>query len=293
MELKNALFRTARGIREDLRLHLLTILSLVVAFLCLGTAVLGVENLTRIGERWGHGRNLTVYLRDGSRQDDLAQLQLALEGLPEVATFKHVTEKDAQADFLKHMGSDLAWNALPASTFPASFEMQLRPGTSESRVLELAQRIAKFDVVDDVETYKDWFSQRDLVLRAGRSATGLLALLVAVCVIAVISHTIRLSVNSRRDEIEVLRMCGATSRYVHSPFLLEGAFHGVTSSALAVLLLLFFFLSVQSRVNDSVLPLVGVTIHFLQPLTVIAMVAFAGLVGGLGSALAVRRHIGV
>lgn len=293
MNLGNAISRAARGFRDDLKLHLLAIISLVVAFVCLGTALLSVENLGHIASRFSSSRHLTVYLRDGSNDDVVAQLRLVLESLDEVENLEYVSKKRAQAEFAQQV--DLGGNvdSLPSEAFPASMEISLADGTSQARVDGLAQRIRGFDAVDDVETYRDWFGQVDTLLSAGRSATGFLALLVAVCVVAVIGNTIRLAVMNRRQEIEVLRLCGATDGFVRMPFLLEGVFQGLSSCLLALLLLVGFYFALRGEVESTMLPLVGVRTTFLQPLTALLMVTFGAVAGGVGSALSLRRYMAI
>ena len=91
MDLWTALSRAKRGLRDDLRLHVIAIASLVVAFLCLGAALLSVENLSRIAERWGGQKHLTVYLKDNAQEGDVAQLRLVLESLPDAEKVRHVS----------------------------------------------------------------------------------------------------------------------------------------------------------------------------------------------------------
>ena len=84
MDIRTAFTRAKRGFRDDLRLHLVAVASLVVAFLCLGAAMLSVENLGRVADRWGQAQHLTVYLKEHTKQNDIAQLRLVLESLQEV-----------------------------------------------------------------------------------------------------------------------------------------------------------------------------------------------------------------
>src|ERR1700748_3792504 len=79
MDLWATVSRAQRGLRDDLRLHVVAVASLVVAFLCLGTALLSVENLSIVAQRWSRSQHLTVYLRDQAKDSDVAQLRLVLE----------------------------------------------------------------------------------------------------------------------------------------------------------------------------------------------------------------------
>jgi cell division transport system permease protein len=293
MEIWTALARAKRGFRDDFRLHVVAIASLVVAFLCLGTALLSVENLTRISERWSQTQHLTLYLRDGASDGDIAQLRLVLESLRDVAKVEHVTAARARELFAEqtNMGGDVG--TLPADAFPASLEVELAAGVVAARIDKLAERVQQFAAVEDVETYRSFFGQLDAVLRAGRSGAFFLALLVVVCVVAVIGNTIRLAVANRRREIEVLKLCGATNSFVRSPFVIEGIIQALTASTLAMLLLSIAYFAMRGHVDATLTSLTGAHTVFLSPAVVFGTIFAAGVVGAIGSALSLRRYLQV
>jgi cell division transport system permease protein len=291
MNISTAASRAKRGLRDDLRLHLVAIASLVVAFLCLGAALLSVTNLARIAERWSGSQHLTVYLKDAAQGSDVAQLRLVLESLQEIQRVRHVSAAQARKEFAEQ--ADLRGQGLPADAFPASLEVVLRSRASEQRVAEIAERVRRFDAVDEVETYHDWFAQMGTLLRAGKSAVALLALLVAICVLAIIGNTIRLAVVNRRGEIEVLKLCGATDEFVRSPFVIEGTLQAATAAAVALLLLFVTYLCMRGYVEAALSTVTGMRTVFLDPLTALCIVAGGGLIGALGSAISLRRYLQV
>ena len=144
MELSAAISRAKRGFRDDIRLHLVAIASLIVAFLCLGTALLSVANLSRIAERWGESKHVTVYLTDKSKETDIAQLRLVLETLREVESVAYVSAAQARKQFAEqaNLGN---LSSLPPDAFPASLELALREGVSQDRVSKIAERVQAGD----------------------------------------------------------------------------------------------------------------------------------------------------
>ncbi|MBX3245674.1 MAG: permease-like cell division protein FtsX [Myxococcales bacterium] len=293
MELKTLMSRAKRGLREELRLYLVAISSLSVAFLCVGGALLAVSNLSSIAERWGQSGRMTVFLRDGAQDGDVAQLRMVLESLPEVRDVEALSSAEARALFLaqSEVTADLA--ALPPEVFPASLEVTLRGGTDPARVEAIAGRVAQLRAVDDVETYRGFFDRLESLLAAGRGLAGMLALLVGLCVLAVIGNTIRLAVARRRDEIEVLKLCGATDSFVRGPFVVEGTFQGFASAVLAVLVLLLGFALLRGPLDQSISALTGTKAAFLEPWMLMALVLGGALIGAAGSALSLRRYLTV
>ena len=96
MALKTAVTRAARAMREDTRLYLVAVSSLTVAFLCLATALWAIANLSSMADAWSRSARMSVYLRDGASAEDIDQLRLSLEGLPEVTGVEHLTPAQAR-----------------------------------------------------------------------------------------------------------------------------------------------------------------------------------------------------
>jgi cell division transport system permease protein len=192
---------------------------------------------------------------------------------------------------VKQASAGAELKSLPAEAFPSSLEVGLRDGVSSARLSEVAERVKRLAAVEEVETYGEWFSGLSAILRAAQWGAGLLALLVAICVVAVIGNTIRLAVANRRDEIEVLKLCGATDGFVRSPFVVEGALQGFAASLSAMVILLIAYAVFHGLVAPTYTVITGVSPSFLYPLTALAIVVGGGAVGALGSLLSLRRYL--
>jgi cell division transport system permease protein len=293
MDLNNAILRARRGLRDDFKLYLVAVSSLTVAFLCLGAALLAVENLSAVEERWGNSGRLSIFIRDAASPDAVQRLKGVLEELPEVEAVHYMAPEAARERFLEHAEIDTELAALPADVFPASVEVTLAAGTPVQRIETIATRVGQHAAVDDVETYRGWFERLDALLVAGRGAAGVLAFLVLVCVVAVVGNTIRLAVAGRRDEIEVMKLCGATDGFVRHPFVLEGAFQGLLASTLALVLLLVGFLLMRGTVDGALAVVTGVRAVFLHPAVALVLMLSGAAIGALGSALSLRRYLAV
>jgi cell division transport system permease protein len=293
MNLQTAISRAARAMREDARLHLVAIASLTVAFLCLATALWFVANLSTVADSLGRGARMSIYLRDGASAGDVDRLRLTLEALPEVREVTHFTSVAAREQFVRDAEVDPALANLPADVFPASLEVSLSPGTSSTRLGEIALRVDRFGAVEDVETYQSWFDRLDALLATGRAASTAIAVLVLLCVLFVVGGTIRLAVAGRRDEIEVLKLCGASDGFVRGPFVVEGAVQGLVSALFALLVLFGLHFAVREQVDASFAALAGVRTVFLHPGVGLALVLGGALVGAAGSAISLRRYLTV
>jgi cell division transport system permease protein len=292
VNLKTAIVRAKRGLREDLTLYVVAVSSLTVAFLCLAATLLAVQNLSGLADTWGESRRMTIYLVDGARRSDVEQLIVLLDGLPEVRTVEHVSAAEARTEFLDQTRLEGELGDLPPDVFPASLEITLGADVTVQRAANVASRVQRFFAVDDVETYAGWFGQLEALLSTGRLLALGLSLLVGFCVLAVIGNTIRLALASRRREIEVMKLCGATDAFVRGPFVVEGALSGFAAATIAVVLLGVSYLALRGQLDGSLALLTGTEISFLTFPTVAAMIASGGLVGAFGSAVSLRRYLG-
>ncbi|MDB4973713.1 MAG: Cell division protein FtsX [Myxococcaceae bacterium] len=294
MDIKSIYARARRGVREDVKLYLVAVSSLTVAFLCLATALLGVANLAELADHWGRTHRMSVYLQDGAPAAEVARLTSVLSTLPSVARADYASAELAREQFLRGNASESALRELPQSAFPASIEVQFVQKATEAQIEDVARKVAlQQAVVEDVDTYRSWFQRVGALVGAGRALAVGLGLLVLLCVLAVVANTIRLAVANRKEEIEVLKMCGATNAFVRAPFVLEGTLQGLFAAVLALLLLLIAYLSLREQLDATLHAFAGMQLVFLPPLMAVSLLVGGASVGALGSAWSVRRYISV
>ncbi|HEX2882933.1 MAG TPA: FtsX-like permease family protein, partial [Polyangiaceae bacterium] len=159
----------------------------------------------------------------------------------------------------------------------------------EQRVRTLLGQVAAMPSVETVETYQSWSQRLESLLGGGVSAALLLAAVVLAAVISVVGSTIRLSLQRRRAEVEVLKVIGATDRYVRAPFLVEGAIQGALGAMTALLVLGVLFLIVKSSVHGELSLLIGMAPKFLPWHWAVCLVVLGGAMGVLAAYSSLRR----
>src|ERR1700712_3568892 len=100
MDIKGIYARARRGVRDDVKLYLVAVSSLTVAFLCLATMLLGVANLAELADHWGRSHRMSVYLQDGAPAADVARLTSVLASLPSVQHAAYASAELAREQFL-------------------------------------------------------------------------------------------------------------------------------------------------------------------------------------------------
>jgi cell division transport system permease protein len=269
-------------------LYLLSVFSLAVAFVCLASALLVVVNLHAVEVRWKRAGRISIYLKDGLPEEQLQTLRRAVEQTPGVVSSRFVSAADARKDMVDDgLSGSLA--ALPVEAFPASIEISLEGEMAEAEVAAIAEKLRGVPTVESVETYQRWTDRVSSLVRGGVAASAVLACVVLAAVISVIGSTMRLALHRRRIEVEVLKLVGATDRFVRRPFLVEGAVQGALGAVASLALLGLLYVIVRGRFDDELGLLLGVTPTFLPWEIAAGMVAMGGVLGAASAFAGVRR----
>jgi len=172
---------------------------------------------------------------------------------------------------------------LERNPLPASIEVKLKPGFRDTdHVSAVAERLRGFGFVDDVRFGRDWVEKLDR-LRGLAAAVGIVVgAAFAVVAIIIIGTTIRMAVLQRSREIAIMRLVGATDGFIRRPFLLQGAIKGLLGGAVAIGLSFAAYLLINRYLLQSA---------FFTREQAAAIVAFGALIGLLGSAMSVGRHL--
>jgi cell division transport system permease protein len=280
--------RAWRGGRSDWQLHFLSIFSVAVAFVCMAAALLVVVNVEVLRDAWARSGRASVYLKADASRDAATEIEQALRAVAKVRSVRYVSSEDARREILGGR-TDPILAKLPSEAFPASLEVSLTDDASQSTVQKLADTLSGLPAIESVETYQSWTERLASLLRAGVVASALLAAVVLAAVVSVVASTIRLTLQRRRIEVEVLKLIGATDDYVRRPFIIEGAVQGALGSFLAVGLVGALFLIVRSRFDDELGALVGLTPSFLPWHTALGMIVVGATLGAVAAYGSLRK----
>ena len=237
------------------------------------------------------GLVVKVFFADDANVNQINTVRMRLESdariKPDGVVFVSKTEalKEMQRKY-----PDLTEN-LPGNPLPASFRIVPKRGEDVPAIGEELQN-ARLVGVDKINWGKK--ESRD-VLRVARVIEAFFLAAVVVLLIAstlLIANTIRLSIFSRRREIEVMKLVGATNWFVRGPFMLEGLICGFVGSIAAIMLLVLGREFVLSRITDKVDSPPDVQ-ALAFGLNALALIGVGLLVGAIGSGLTLRRFLQV
>jgi cell division transport system permease protein len=222
----------------------------------------------------------------------LEAARLAARSLAPDATVEAIPPAQALRRLRASLGDQArVLDGLPEDTLPPSVEVRL-PGLTQARAVALASRLRDIPGAAAVDDGAVWAARlEDLVERGRQIGLALLAILGAATAILV-SNTLKLAVYARRDEIEIMKLVGATDLYVGAPILLEGAIQGLAGGALALATLAAANLVLLPRLQAA-LPLASRLQHadVLPARLVLTLLVAGALLGTVASAIALRRFL--
>lgn len=282
--------RAWRGGRSDWQLHFLSVFSVAVAFVCMAAALLVVVNVEVLRDAWARSGRASVYLKPDANREAATEIELALKSAAKVREVRYVSSEEARREVLGGR-TDPILAKLPSEAFPASLEVSFTDDANQGSVQKITETLTALPTVESIETYQSWTERLGSVLRAGVVASALLAAVVLAAVVSVVASTIRLTLQRRRIEVEVLKLIGATDDYVRRPFIIEGAVQGALGSLLAIGLVGALFLIVRSRFDAELGTLVGLTPSFLPWHASLGMVTAGGVLGALAAYGSLRKML--
>jgi cell division transport system permease protein len=271
--------------------------SVLVTLLVLGVFIPVVQATTGAANEVRAKVLLDVYMKTDAKPADAARVKALLQKTGHVKTVTFVSKKDAYERERKR--NPEAYELLGSNPLPDTFRVTpdrpenigairnaLSPDTPSGK------RTVVDPAIDEVKNRKD---DTDKILSATRVVKlmmGVLAALLILASILLVSNTIRLSLFSRRREVEVMKLVGATDWFIRWPFVLEGMFLGAVGGVLAILLLAVGKIALLDPLErDFALLSAPQTVSFAV-LGLLLMLAAIG-VSAAGSGLSLRRFLRV
>ena len=268
---------------------LLAVVTITLALFLGGALAFTVLGARALLVSWGAQPAVTAYLDRALSEEQargVADRVRSAEPGAEVVFVSPAQALDRLRVQLGDLGGTL--DGLSRNPLPATVEVSPR-GAGDLRAL--AARVSQMAGVADVDYGREWVDRLEALGNALRGfGTGSLAL-VGIAALLVVANTIRLAVYARRDEIEIMKLVGATDRYVRAPFLLEGALQGLCGAALAAAGLLAVQRLLLPRAAAAFAFASGAQAPHLSAQHCALLAAAGALVGLCGSYLAVARFL--
>jgi cell division transport system permease protein len=263
--------------------------TIFVAVFSIGLFAATLGGAQRLLEAWAGEVRIAVYLKPGS---DLVlareEAQRIAEGrrvvaIPSSAALKRLAETlGDQAHVLEGVGAD---------ALPDAVEVEV-PGIGLAGAKALADRLRAVTGADEVDYGNAWLEKLETFVARARFLSIFLLAALGIATAVLVANTLRLAVFARREEIEIMKLVGATDAFVGAPFLIEGLLQGLMGGVLAATALLVTHAVAAPRLRAAVKLAEALTVRdTLPPGLVLSLVAGGAVIGLLASALAVLRFL--
>ncbi|HET8816147.1 MAG TPA: permease-like cell division protein FtsX [Pseudidiomarina sp.] len=252
-----------------------------------------VKNTEKVGADWDQAAEMTLFLRNGLSQQEIATFTKRLNLSDDIESVRWIPKAEALAEFREGSGFGDALDALPENPLPDVLVVVPVPERRSAQAAQaLLLELQKEREVAEARLDLTWLERLQALLNLVRDGFLALAILLCLSVVLIVGNTIRLNINSERDEIIVMKLVGATNSYIQRPFLYTGVWYGVIGGVIAWLATAVLIWWIQdavigiSELYDSQFSLEGLSIGEMGILWLLA-IGF----GLFGSYLAVRKHV--
>jgi cell division transport system permease protein len=269
----------------------LSVGTISVSLFVVGAFLALASSLSDVVERWTQKVQVTFYLEDSIEErirkslEDRLKEDLAVESVELVTRAMALERFKALFRDLSGLPDDLGQNP-----FPASLEVTLRGGhQSKEEVTRLVQAYETAPGVEEAQYDLLWIERLATAVRLVRGTGALLGGILVLAGVFTISNVIRLTIYAREDELDIMRLVGATQAYVKGPFVVEGMLQGGVGGAIAVALLTVCsrILALDAAAADELL---GRTALAVSPSLILLLVLGGMAVGVAGSLLSLGRR---
>ncbi|UCD77582.1 MAG: ABC transporter permease [Desulfobacterales bacterium] len=284
--------RALDDIFQNSFLNLITIITISLSILITSAFILFFINTGKIINSWQKGLRIMAYLKPGVNQTDLAYLKQAIQSLDGVQRLQYIPKEEA----LKRLKSQMRHQAslfenLTENPLPDSIEIRMASTTDSWQKIEsLAAKIETLTQVEDVEYGQRWIGRFIHMFNLFRLAGYAMGALFFMAAIFIVANTIRLVIYSRREELEIMRLVGATDNFIKMPFYFEGVIQGALGATFGLGILYIAYLFISSNAEQGLLPSLF-RISFLPAATLCYILLGSMLVGWLGCYISLKQFL--
>ena len=265
---------------------------IIFSLFTFGLFLLTAENLGNLIGQWTENVQINVFLQKGTTREMNAQLESMVKLSSVIARFRFISEQEALRRFHSYYpGMRQLTSELDTNPFPPSYELTIRKEfQNKGAVQQLVHQLRAQKHVEDVEYDQEWIDRVQFIINFVRIVGLFFGGILLFTATFSISNVIKLMVLSRRDEIEIMRLVGATNSFIKGPFLTEGILQGFFGGALAVVCLYAVYTMITMKVVALNAPFFSADqLEFLSHWMMAALAGGGMIVGFLGSFFSLEK----
>lgn len=208
-----------------------------------------VKNLDGLTYSWQSSVQISLYLKQSVTDHGARQLAARIAQHAAIAKVDYISPAEGLAGFREASGLGAALDALPGNPLPPVIAVTPQPDLPHAQMTSLLAQLHELPGVDRAELDQAWLRRLNAILALLERTAWVIGLLLSAAVIFIVGNTIRLDIENRREEIEVMKLVGATDPFIRRPFLYSGMWYGLTGAVFALLLLGFCSMALSAPIT--------------------------------------------
>jgi cell division transport system permease protein len=271
-------------------INILTVLTIAVGLLILGTFILITLNMDLTLKRWAKGFGIIAYLKEDLSKEEEKLLNEYFRKDPDVVEIKYISKDSALQELKQTVGTMTSiLEGFEENPLPSSFELKLkREALDPVRIKQKALQIKQLTGVEDVQYGEKWLSSLNTMTKGMKIIIVLLGSVIFIAIPFATYSTIKILFYRRIEEIETLKLLGATRTFIRLPLLLEGLFMGTLGGIVSLSGLSALYSFTSSKIIEFLPTFKGIMIFFPPEMYPVAPLAGAVL-SIIGSFLAIGK----
>lgn len=273
-------------------LNTITIVTIAVSILIVSAFVLFLKNANQVIYDWQKGIRVMAYLQPNTPEPLVAEIKVKIKSMHGIQHVRFISKQEALDLIKKQMNRQSSlFENLKENPLPDAFEIRMIPSSQNQDNIEaLATRLESLPQIEEVEYGQKWIGRFtgffNLFKFVGYTMGGLFFIAAAL----IVANTNRLVLYSRREEIEIMRLVGATSRFIKAPFYIEGLVQGALGGCFGLAALFIAFVFISSNVEQS-LSSAFFTIQFLSSGAFFGIILCSTFLGWLGCYISLKQFL--
>lgn len=271
-------------------INLLSTLSISVILMILAAFLILSANIESVINTLFNDFSIIVYMDAGIGKDEEEAVKTLLMQDRDITSLKYISKEDALTELQRILGTDNSLlESVDSNPLPSSFELKLkRKSLSPAIVKQKAEIILQMPGVDDVQSGEKWLTFFIRAIGTLRAFALIIGSALLTAVIFISYSTIKILFFRREEEINTLKMLGATKRFIRLPFLIEGIIIGTLGGAICSSVIFLTYPSITSKLVE-LLPAIKTSLFYLPPKIFLSGPAAGALLSLTGSHLAVGK----
>lgn len=284
--------RAVQDIKDNGFLSAVTIITIALSVLIVSAFALFFTNANNVMNYWEKGVRIMAYLKPGISQKNILDIKRKIQGIHGVRDVNFISKEEAFKKLKEQMKrqSSILMN-LNENPLPDAFEIcMIESSQTGEKVESIATKIESLTSIEDVEYGQKWLERFTNIFDLFRLAGYAMGGIFFMAAVFIVANTIRLAIYTRQEEIEIMRLVGASEKFIRGPFYIESIIHGTLGGIIGIAALFITFKVISSNVEHN-FKYELFNIKFLSPEFYCGIILCSMVIGWLGCYISLKQFL--